>query len=264
MLDRIRQYIVMFITSQRYMWLSFLIYRSQAIVWAVVWMFSTLASFISISVIYEVSSGIPGWSYYQMLALAALSNMVIGIVSYLIRPWDLIMLMRNGVFDQFLTKPYNTVALILSRSGAKASVGSIISALAMLIYALANQGNMSIQAVLVAVVLFALGAGALTMFVVFISVLSYVLFRSGNYIQWLINIAGTTSNYPLPIYSVAGIVLLTLGLPVGLATFYPAELMFLKIDYQLSIGIACISVILAFLFYKASMYLLRFYASGGG
>ncbi len=264
MLQSIRKNLKMFAVSQRYTWLSFLIYRGQALSWAVVWMFSTAASFVSISVIYGVSPGIAGWSYYQMLALAALSNMAIGIVSYLIRPWDLIMLMRNGVFDQFLTKPYDPIALILSRSGTRASIGGVISSLAMLAYALANQGGISMPAFMTAVLLFALGTAALTMFIVTISILSYVLFKSGNYIQWLINIAGTTSNYPLQIYSIAGTVLLTVGLPVGLAAFYPAELMFAKISYPFTLGMAALSIALIMTFYRASTYLLRFYTGGGG
>lgn len=232
--------------------------------WIIVWMFGTAASLVSISVIYGVSGGIAGWSYYQMLAIAALANMLIGIVSYTITPWNLVPIMRLGTFDQYLTKPYNPIVLILSRSGSKASIGGVISGSIMLVYALANISGINPIALASSLALFVLGTATLVMFAVMISLLSYVLFRSGNYIQWLMNIASDTANYPLQIYGLAGTVLLTVGLPVGLAAFYPAELMFVKIDYTFTVGIALLSALMLFGFYKLSMYLLRFYTSGGG
>jgi ABC-2 type transport system permease protein len=252
-----------FLSSQRYQWLSFLIYRSQGAIWLVVFSLSTLASVVGISVIYSVSNGIAGWSYYQILALSGLANTILGVVDYLVNPWNLVTNMRNGTFDQVLTKPYNPIVLVLSRQGWVAATGSIVSGLALFVYSIA-QLQVNPLAIVPALALVALGCVAVTLFMVFMSMLAYVLFKSANFLHWIVSIAKSTAEYPLGIYGVTGIFLLTVGLPIGIASFYPAELMFSKIDYTPVLVVAAIAIVLSYLFYRGSLWLLKFYTSGGG
>lgn len=263
MLGSIRRNVRIFASSQRYKWLSFLIYRTQAFGWLSLFMLSTVSSILSISVIYSVSSGIQGWSYFQVLALSGLASAAIGAAMYFVNPYHTVIDMRNGVFDQVLTKPYNTAVLILSRSGSAAPAGAIASGLALFAYSIANTG-FGIAALAFSVALFVLGCLALVMFMMFITILSYVLFKSAGYLNWITNIAGETAAYPLPIFGVAGMALLTVALPVGLAAFYPAQLVFGKADYATGAALGVLAVALAYAFYRGSLWLLRFYSSGGG
>ncbi len=247
----------------KYNLLSFLVYRTQALVWIVVSVFSTISGFISVSVIYQVSSGIPGWSYAQMLALVALANIVFGFINFMINPQNLVRSLRNGGFDQALTKPYNPMVSIFSRYGSPLSIGTIISGIALLAYALSNT-TVNALSVSSSMVLFSFGSAALVMFLLFITLVSYVLFKSGNYLQWVTSIAKTASQYPLAVYGLAGTLLLTVALPVGLASFYPAALMFSKIDYLSFATVLALSIAMFVIFYKLSKWLLKFYTSGGG
>lgn len=252
-----------FLSSQKYKWLSNLAYRTQSIGWIAILALSAMTGIVSITVIYGVSNGIPGWSYLQMLALSGLASAASGISTYFIHPSNLVENMRNGILDQVLAKPYNPILIILSRFGWVAGLGSIVSGLAIFSYAIA-QVQVSAVALAVAMAVFAIGCMAFVMFNVFLSILAYVLFKSGGFLNWIVNIASGTSSYPLTVFGLAGMLILTVGMPIGIASFYPAELVFMKADYLIGMGVALIGIALSYLFYRGSLWLLTFYTSGGG
>lgn len=263
MLGNMARNLKVFTSSQRYMWLSFFAYRFQAYVWLAVVGGSIASTVVSITLIYTVSGGITGWSYFQLMALAALSNMAFAVASYLLNPWTLVMNMRNGVFDQVLTKPYNTILLTLSRSGWVGNASVFLSGVVLFVYSL-TQVQVTALALVASLAVFAVGCLAFTMFLVFMAMLSYVLLRSANYLNWLSNIAQHASEYPIWVYGIAGMMLLTVALPIGLASYYPAQLMFLKTDYTTALMAVAIGLGLSYAFYRSSYWLLKFYTSGGG
>ncbi|MCL5011415.1 MAG: ABC-2 family transporter protein [Candidatus Marsarchaeota archaeon] len=263
MLGSIKKNFNIILSSQRYNWLSFLIYREQSAVWLLVFSFSSLAGFINISVIYNISNGIPGWNYYQLLALSGLSNLMINIVWYFISPGRVVWHMRNGNFDQILTKPCNPLVLTLSRYGEQSAIGGVAGAIILIAYSLSHV-QLSILPFIEALLLFSIGAITFVFFVLFIAVLSYVLFKAGQYLNWFISIANHASQYPLPVYGVLGTVLLTIVIPVGFASFYSAQAIFSTINPPSAFLIFILSILLSYLLYKTSFWLLNFYSSGGG
>ena len=84
------------INVQKMAWKSFLIYRWQAFVWLFANLLVILNRVVAITVIYTVSSGIPGWSYFQVLALSSITTMMFGFVDYMIAPWDVAQRLRRG------------------------------------------------------------------------------------------------------------------------------------------------------------------------
>ena len=263
MLDSVYRNLKMYNASQKLLWKDIAIYRTQFIVWIFVFMMSTVASVVTITIIYDVSSGVAGWSYYQVLLISSLANIMIGIVFYNISPQRLARTMRNGQFDQRILKPYNPIVTMLSLYGTKTSVGSVISGALVFGYA-AYMAGISAMALFEMLLIFAFGVVSLTMFLLMITLLSYVLFNSAGYMQWVANIASRAAQYPLTIYGLPGILLFTVGLPIGLAAFYPSALIFGKISpasVMLVIGVE--AVMLAF-YYYACKWLTKKYRSGGG
>lgn len=252
-----------YLSSQRCSWLSFLTYRTQAVIWMLVFAATTAASIITISVVYGLSSGIPGWTYYQALALAGLSNMAVGVVLYFIIPRDLTEDMLNGKMDPLLTKPYNPVVMIFTHSGWPPGAGNFASGLALFAFALAHL-QVDPLSIAAAAGMFAIGAAALTLFTVFVAVLVYVVFRNGDFLWWLTSISGEAASYPLSIYGTTGLIALTIALPIGLASFYPARLMFAGADYMIDAAVVAIAALLIYGFYRGTLWLLRFYTSAGG
>ncbi|MCL4371887.1 ABC-2 family transporter protein [Candidatus Marsarchaeota archaeon] len=263
MLESVSRNLKMYYASQKILWKDIAIYRTQFAVWIFVFMLSTVASVVTITIIYDVSSGVAGWSYYQMLVVSSLANMMIGMVLYNISPQRLAKTMRNGQFDQHILKPYNPVFTMLSLYGTKTSIGSVISGALVFGYA-AYMAGVSAIGILGIIIIFALGVVSLTMFLLMITLISYTLFNSAGYMQWVANIASRAAQYPLTIYGLPGILLFTVGLPVGLAAFYPSALVFGKIS---PISIVLVVVIEAFtvaVYYYACKWLVKKYRSGGG
>jgi ABC-type uncharacterized transport system permease subunit len=102
------------------------------------------------------------------------------------------------------------------------------------------------------------------MFLLMLTLLSYVLFNSAGYMQWVANIASTAARYPLTIYGLPGILLFTVGLPVGLASFYPSALVFGKVSAELTALIIGVEALSIALYYYTSKWLTKKYRSGGG
>ncbi len=263
MLESISRNIRMYMLAQKYMWKDFLTYRAQAAVWIVIFMLSTISSVITITIIYDVSKGINGWSYYQMLVISSLANMMIGIVFYNISPQRLGREMRNGQIDQRIVKPYNPVLTILAMYGTKTSIGSVASGLAVFVYA-AYMAKIHLLGIAIILGVFLLGSAALLMFILILSLASYVLFNSASYIQWITNIASRTAQYPLTIYGLPGMLLLTVALPVGLASFYPSAFIFGRISMESLLAIVLIEAVAIVVYYRISKWLISKYRSGGG
>ncbi|MGC8669823.1 MAG: ABC-2 family transporter protein, partial [Candidatus Micrarchaeia archaeon] len=72
------------------------------------------------------------------------------------------------------------------------------------------------------------------------------------------------SSYPLTVYGVAGLALLTICMPVGLATFFPAEEAFGRLPIGEFFGFLILEIIAAYAYYKISSFLITKYSSGGG
>ncbi len=262
-MQRLADNLKMYLLSQLYAWRSFAVYRTQAVVWFVVNAMSSVASFITITIIYNVSSGIPGWSYFQLLALSSLANIALSVMNYNLTPRQVAKQLRLGALDPLLLKPYNPLLSILSRGGFKGSLGNVIAGFVMLAYALVSMHATAMQT-LPLLAVFALGTLTFMLFMLMLTLLSYVAFRSAGYTQWVINIAGRASGYPLWIYGLPGMVLLTVGLPAGLASFYPASFIASPmLAWQVALVLAA-ELALSLLYYKASMWLMTKYTSASG
>ena len=262
MFGEIKRDIKMHIKSLKYAWMSFTVYRTQAVIWALVFLLSSITGLVTISVIYSVSNGINGWNYYQVLILAGLSNMMIGIVLYfgLTR---IPLTLRNGIFDKMLVKPYNPISMLLLSEPKVVNIMSIISGFG--IFAVSAYFlNLGLISILVILLIFFIGVAALIIFMLTMYLLFYVLIKGGKWLNSLIYIGNTASTYPLNIFGTTMMVLFTIGLPIGLATYYPAGFVFGKIPEETILIVIAFEMISIVVYYKLSEWLLTKYTSGGG
>ncbi|MCL5112380.1 MAG: ABC-2 family transporter protein [Candidatus Marsarchaeota archaeon] len=253
-----------FLLSQKYNWKSFFVaYRAQAITWTVIQGIGTLATIISISVIYSVSSGLPGWTYFQLLALSAIAQISGGILWYFINPTYIANSMRGGGLDQLLLKPYNIIIVIFSRYSHASSIGMVISGIALLVYALSNV-KIGVYAFLAFVPAYLAGMSALIFATLAITFASYVAFKDANFIHWGINIAQQASQYPAAIYGMLGLTVLSIVVPMTFASYFPAMILFGKTGYVYAASTALIAIGISVGLYELSLHLLKRYESGGG
>ena len=259
LIDSIKYYFI----NQAYAWKSFFAYRTQSLLWLFYSAFTGIFSFITMTVIYNVSSGFPGWNYYQMLILSSTVGMVIAAIVYNVNSWEVIRSMRRGMLDMHMVRPYGLVTIMISQSGAKMLISGFASNLAIFAYA-ALMLHLSLAYVITFLGIVAIGTYALMMFLLMLTVLSYYLFKSGMFMNGLINTLSVVGSYPLSVFGTIIMLLFSILVPIGIAVYYPAELIFGKINLVFSLAIILSSIAVAFVSYKLFYVLMRYYTSGGG
>ncbi len=252
-----------FVNVQKIAWKGFWTYREQFIFWTIANSLVILNSFIAITVIYSISSGIPGWSYFQVLALSGITTMAIGVIDYLISPLAVVDRLRTGKMDMWFTKPYSYLVIVSSCFGNVTPFASVISGLALFTYAAMHLGLQTVQFVYFAL-LFVAGVAAFLMFFVMMAVLSYHLFRSGEFIESMEGLLENAGRYPLSVYGILGQFAFTLAMPIGVAYYYPAEALFGTLSPVALAAAAVLSITIMLVSRKIFYTLLKNYSSGGG
>ena len=252
-----------FIGVQKMSWKSFLTYRAQALVWGVADALTIVNMIIAITVIYDVSSGIPGWTYFQVLALSSAATMMFGIVNYAITPWTVVGKLRRGMMDMWFTKPYGYLLVLSGASLDVTAFVDLIGGFLLFVYAALH---LSLQAVQLAyfAALFIAGTVAVFMFMSMMALLSYRLFKSAQFVNEMENMLGDVGRYPISIYGIAGQLIFTLAMPIGLAYYYSTEALLGIISPVAVIAIVILAVAMALVSRRLLYKLLESYSSGGG
>ncbi len=244
---------------------SFLTYRAQAALWVVVNFLPPVFAFITIGIIYNVSAGIAGWTYYQMLLLSATTILLNSLINTVVSPYPVVRKMLTGGIDIDLTKPISRMSAVMA--SAQFPLTSVLSgvASAMLVFAYAIP-HLQISAINIAgaVFLFFLAMVALIPFGMMITALSYYLLKSANLARRILNFSSSVGGYPMSVYGYFGQLIFTLLIPFGLAYYYPAEVLLGKIGIMQYLILSCIALAIALASYLLFERVMREYASGGG
>ncbi|MGI0141829.1 MAG: ABC-2 family transporter protein [Candidatus Micrarchaeales archaeon] len=263
MLNKIRRNLHLFYYIQRYSWKTEFAYRLQGVVWLLFFLIQTLLTYVFITVIYSVSSGIVGWGYYQMLMLASTAIMLVGVINYMLDMGNLGSDLQSGNFDVALSRPVSHLMVMISNFNGAAAISSIISGAILFAYAASHTAFSPLQLGSF-LVLFALGSAIALLFVITLILSSYRLFRGGSWISWVVQAISSAARYPLSIYGIIGSVVFTVLVPLGFATYYPVEAITGKLSYLYIAGLGIGEVVaIAFLMFVVHK-LLEGYSSGMG
>ncbi len=253
-----------FFFSQKIAYKSMLYYRLQSIFWFLSSILNVFVSVVFVLVIYGISGGFAGWSYYQMLLLIGIANCTFSLVSYFINVYSLTSSMNIGGLDILLTKPINPLIFIFSRFGSVQSISGAIGGIAIAAYAAANL-NISYMGLIYAIVLLPLAIACIVFFFLSIGLGMYILGGDADFVEWFLNDIKFAASYPLGVFGTIGAVIFTIFLPFGLATYYPSELILGKIGYAQGTLILVLEIALLYIFYSFSMWIITTkYRSGGG
>lgn len=262
-MNRLLRDIRFFFLCQRYYWADFFVYRAQVAIWLAYSLVNLLYSYVTISVIYNISSGIAGWSYYQMLFLISTTALVFNTLNYVLLPDWVNQLLRRGGIDTKLIRPYGRVTIFLSLSGALSSVIAIAGAFIVLAYSALRLGLGPVTFIGYVVLLVA-GTIALTLMTLMLILLAYILIKGANTVSRLLAFMDQASRYPLTVYGLVGQLLFTLVIPVGLASYYPSEAVFATIAPATFAGVLAIAATISAVSYLGFNKLMQYYTSGGG
>lgn len=253
-----------FLVSQKYALKSLFAYRLQASLWMLNGVIQALGTLLPIFAIYQVSSGITGWSFYQIMLLSGATSLAVGTIFFLVQGWEIIQAMQKGGIDIYLLRPFGSFTIFMSNfSDASSGFSTIFSGAAIFTYA-AIALHIGLPSVLVFIAMFCLGMIALMCFFIAITLVAYHLFRRGTFLFRMISILSASGNYPLNVFGRLGIIAFTVVFPIGLAYYYPASTLVGSYSpiFIIEFIIGCVAMVAVC--YRSFYYLLRQYSSGGG
>ncbi len=134
----IAHYARIWLTSARYSIVRTLMFRGDFFVWALVELFWMTVNVLMVSVIYDHTQSVAGWSKFQMMLLVGTSMLIQRFLMGFF--WSSIFEMgrniRSGNFDFFLAQPGNVMFMATTRKIDPDSLANSIVALALVIYSM--------------------------------------------------------------------------------------------------------------------------------
>lgn len=249
--------------SQLYNWKSLAIYRTQFVFQIFYSAIGPVVTYFFISIIYTVTAGIPGWSFYQLLFLSSLVGVVSPAVSYFSTPAGVLRSLRNGLLDTFLIRPYGAFTALMSNYGDSTGALSAIDAAVLTIYAAAHL-QLTLATVVMTIIMLCVGTMMLAIFSLMMVTFAYKIFRSGGSFQGILNTIFNYGQYPLSIYGITVTLALMLIVPIGFATYIPSELIFGNIGLANFLALIVVALGLTGIFYKIIKIRLKGYTSAMG
>jgi ABC-2 type transport system permease protein len=257
-------YLRIWLATARYSIVRTLMFRGDFFVWSLVELFWMSVNLLTISVLYEHTDAIAGWSKYQMMLLVGTSLLIQRFLMGFF--WSSIFEMgrnvRTGNFDFFLAQPGNVMFMATTRKLDPDGLINSLVAMGVVIY---SAGKLGLHP----------GVGDVALYaglVVCGVVIHYsVLLMSVSLVFWLTSAQGVEGTYftlmefsRLPREAFTGIfsrVLFVWVLPVVVVSNTPARTLFSGFDWKLGawlFGAAVVWFALATLVFQRG---LRRYAS---
>ncbi|MDE1850661.1 MAG: ABC-2 family transporter protein [Candidatus Micrarchaeota archaeon] len=248
---------------QTYTWKVAMAYRVQYMFWFLNYALQVIMTLIFITIVYQVSNGIGGWSYPQMVLLSATTMIVIGIIKYFVDIGWVGQNLINGNFDTVLTKPIPSYLTFFISTNSSGALGGVISGVVLFAYA-ASQLSFGLLGIAEFAIMILLGSIVTLLFVMVMIMYSYSKFKGGGWINWMFNIIANITKYPLSIYGLGGSLIFTFVIPVGFANYYSVEALSGKLGQIEIAGLILVSLVMIFVLSRAVNSLFRNYSSGMG
>ncbi len=261
-LSKLQQMLKIFLIRQKYDWNELLQYRFQFIVYLAYAVLQPIITLVFISTIYGVSNGIAGWSYFQLLFLAALSGLTTSLFQYFVEPQRIFNDITRGGLDKYMTKPFSVFLSLLSY-GNKLVVANMLGNISLLVYCMLNLQFTLLQLALLAV---AVAAGT-TAFIIFMMAFIFnwhKYFTGGWWISTLAEMAQNAAYWPISIFGTFGYIILTILIPIGLAVFVPAAIFTGKISIVTYALFVVVSLLAIYIFHGLYRKGLAGYNSAAG
>jgi ABC-2 type transport system permease protein len=133
-------YLKIWLSSARYSLVRTMMFRFDFFLWATVELFWMAVNILMISVIYEHTDSVAGWSKYEMLLLVGSSMLIQRFLMgfFWSSIFELSRNVRTGHFDFFLAQPGNIMFMATTRKLDPDSLINSVVAIAVVIYS-ANQ-----------------------------------------------------------------------------------------------------------------------------
>lgn len=238
-------------------------YRVDFIISAFAFFLFQLVAPAFVGVIYYAGGEFPGWTFAQVLLMQGALNLVKGFSFMLFFGilWNTISRVRHGTFDLFLTRPINTLWLLIMESFDEEDVGQVLGGITVTAAALYLLKGVHGSALMFAIFII---FGILFFFslALLCSAATIRLIRTHRLYEF-VDIIMVFAGYPKTVYSKSLGIVFSVIFPLFVASYYPASAL-LGFSYEYGIAAMFSTLLLValslFIWHRA----LQKYQSAGG
>ena len=199
-------------------------YRSDFLFEGLTGLLRTAATVAALLLVFVHREEVAGWTLPEAMLVMALFLAMSGLIHALVEPnlGAVVEAIRLGSLDLLLMKPADAQLLVSLRKVAPAQLWDLVAATAVGAWALARlEYTPSLADVLVAIGLFGAGMAALYGLWLLAICTSFWFVRVDN-LRYLLMSVSDAGRWPLPVFAGWVRVLLTVVVPVGVVTSFPA------------------------------------------
>ena len=216
------------------------------------------------TIIYQVSSGIPGWTLYEFILFQGTLIIVVGLWHTFFADLlgETIGSIEAGEFDKILLRPFNALAFMTSNSFDPEGLAEILAGTLIVLFALIkmNLFTVFLLVYVLIIILATLFEYALT---IIAAALAFTFVKTWRLFEF-ISIVEKFSRYPLEVYTMPLRFVLTFIIPAAIAAYYPASILLGKQALITTLWVA----IPVLIFFTFSLWLwsvaIKKYSSAGG
>jgi ABC-2 type transport system permease protein len=240
-------------------------YRTDFIIGLIISLIFTSAGPIVLYLLFTQTSGFPGWNLDQILLFQGVLMLTMGINNTAFGEVrnNAINIMRIGDFDRYLTKPYSSAGLILTRGFSLNHIGTILAGLTIVCIMLIR---LEIDLGILQIGLFLLFLLFGTLFHISLNLLFcgtvIVLVNMGQLNLVITNIFRFAS-YPTEIFPSVFRGIFIFALPIALLAYFPSQVLLNRLDLNMLYGVlgGCFLLFISIRFWKLC---IKLYTSAGG
>lgn len=199
-------------------------YRSDFLFEGITGLLRTAATVAALLLVYVHRDTVAGWTLYEALLVMALFLAMSSLVNTLVEPnlGAVVEAVREGSLDLLLMKPADAQLLVSLRKVAPAQLWDLLAAIGLGAWSLARmEARPGPADALAAVALFAAGMTAIYGLWLLAICASFWFVRVDN-LRFLLVSISDAGRWPLPIFAGWVRVILTVIVPVGVVTSFPA------------------------------------------
>lgn len=237
-----RRYIKLYCTYAKLSIMSKLVYKVNAIIGILAFLFNEGASLFTLYLLVRVVPRIDGYGIYQIGLLFGIANMAIGIDHLLtdrlwtVAYWEV----RSGKLDHMFLRPVPVLFQVIASEVQLEALGELIIAFALISLCGANAGiAWSFGGVVLLIIGIICAAIIITSFKILVASLAFKFHRSGPLLQFIYSLCGYVK-YPMTIFPKAIRFVLTFIIPLGLCLFYPFDNLFVPAENSVLLALAII------------------------
>lgn len=215
--------------------INFVQYRADFFIAVVNAMIMVVSQILAISVVFNQTDSLRGWSRNDLIVLAGVQLVVSGVLGIVIRPSIQAFMesIRLGTFDFLLTKPADAQLLASVQSVAPQAFVQFLIGIGVIVTGLFLQSaDVAFTHLLLFLLLLGAGTTMIYSFMMVLATLTFWFIKLDNIMVIFNTMFGNAGSWPITIYPAWLRVSLTFIIPVAFAVTIPSEALLGRVTAQ--------------------------------